>query len=186
MAENLYIGLIYHDTEERAQVNSLKRDVPIGLSDGFAVILDTQNQEQNAYYFSVNAYGTLIDGLVEKINGGYDFTTSWNAVWNGKTSSRGNDKFYEVAIPLKFLNFNKENAVFGIQLYVRDIKKNAWTILKNVKRNYRLFDLRFTEKFVVKIYLIRQNQNPLLHLQLLQTIKIIVLKIQMKLCLLRV
>ena len=30
---------------------------------------------------------------------------------------------------------------------MRDIKKNSWTILKNVKRNYRLFDLRFTEKF---------------------------------------
>lgn len=33
---------------------------------------------------------------------------------------------------------------------MRDIKKNSWTILKNVKRNYRLFDLRFTEKFTVE------------------------------------
>ena len=82
--ENLYIGLVYHDTEQKSQVGTLKRDVPIGLSDGFAMILDTQNQEQNAYYFSVNAYGTFIDGLVEKVNGGYDFTTSWNAVWDAK------------------------------------------------------------------------------------------------------
>ena len=114
------------------------------------MILDTQNQEQNAYYFSVNAYGTLIDGLVERIGAGYDFTTSWNAVWNAKTSVSGTKKNYEVAIPLKFLNFNKENAVFGIQFYVRDIKNNSWIILKNVKRNYRLFDLRFTEKFMVE------------------------------------
>ena len=148
--ENLYIGLVYHDTEERSQVGSLKRDVPIGLSDGFAMVLDTQNQEQNAYYFSVNAYGTLIDGLVERIGAGYDFSTSWNAVWNAKTSVNGTNKIYEVAIPLKFLNYNKDNAVFGIQFYVRDIKKNSWTILKNVKRNYRLFDLRFTEKFSVE------------------------------------
>ena len=147
--EKLYIGLVYHDTEQKSQVSSLKRDVPIGLSDGFALILDTQNQEQNAYYFSVNAYGTLIDGLVEKVNGGYDFTTSWNAVWNAKTSVQGTKKLYEVEIPLKFLNFNNENTVFGIQCYVRDIKKNSWTILNNVKRNYRLFDLRFTEKFSV-------------------------------------
>ncbi|WP_299120690.1 DUF5916 domain-containing protein [uncultured Winogradskyella sp.] len=147
--EYLYVSLVYHDTEDKSQVGSLKRDVPIGLSDGFAMILDTQNQEQNAYYFSVNAYGTMIDGLVERVNGGYDFSTSWNAVWNAKTSISGNDKVYEVSIPLKFLNFNRENAVFGIQFYVRDIKKNSWTILKNVKRNYRLFDLRFTEKFSV-------------------------------------
>ena len=148
--ENLYVSLVYHDTEERSQVGSLKRDVPIGLSDGFAMVLDTQNQEQNAYYFSVNAYGTMIDGLVERVNGGYDFSTSWNAVWNAKTSISGNDKIYEVSIPLKFLNFNRENAVFGVQFYVRDIKKNSWTILKNVKRNYRLFDLRFTEIFSVE------------------------------------
>ncbi|WP_400076144.1 DUF5916 domain-containing protein [Winogradskyella sp. R77965] len=148
--EYLYVSLVYHDTENKSQVGSLKRDVPIGLSDGFAMVLDTQNQEQNAYYFSVNAYGALIDGLVERISEGYDFSTSWNAVWNAKTNISGKDKIYEVAIPLKFLNFNKENAVFGVQFYVRDIKKNAWTILKNVKRNYRLFDLRFTEKFSVE------------------------------------
>jgi len=148
--EYLYISLVYFDTESRSQVSSLKRDVPIGLSDGFAMILDSQNQEQNAYYFSVNALGTLVDGIVEKTNGGYDFSTSWNAVWQAKTNTEGNNKIYEVAIPLKFLNFNPENAVFGIQFYVRDIKKNSWTILKNVKRNYRLFDLRFTEKFSVE------------------------------------
>jgi hypothetical protein len=148
--EFLYVSVVYFDTEENSQVGSLKRDVPIGLSDGFAMVLDTQNQEQNAYYFSVNAYGTLIDGLVERIGAGYDFTTSWNAVWDAKTSVSGNNKIYEVAIPLKFLNFNKENAVFGVQFYVRDIKKNSWTILKNVKRNYRLFDLRFTEKFRIE------------------------------------
>ncbi len=146
----LFIALVYHDNDERSQVSSLKRDVPIGLSDGFAMILDTQNQSQNAYYFSVNAYGALIDGLVERINGGYDFTTTWNALWDAKTSKNGKDKLYEVAIPLKFLNFNKETDHFGLQIYVRDIKKNAWTILNNVKRNYRLFDLRFTENFSIQ------------------------------------
>ncbi len=145
----LFIGLIYHDNDERSQVSSLKRDVPIGLSDGFAMIVDTQNQSQNAYYFSVNAYGAQIDGLVERINGGYDFTTTWNALWEAKTNIEGKDKIYEVAIPLKFLNFDKETTHFGLQFYVRDIKKNAWTILNNVKRNYRLFDLRFTEKFTI-------------------------------------
>ena len=148
--EFLFLSVVYFDTEVRSQVGSLKRDVPIGLSDGFAMVIDTQNQQQNAYYFSVNAYGTLIDGLVERTGAAYDFSTSWNAVWNAKTSTKGTNKIYEVAIPLKFLNFNKDNAVFGVQFYVRDIKKNSWTILKNVKRNYRLFDLRFTEKFSVE------------------------------------
>ena len=146
----LYISAVYKDTESTTQVSSLKRDVPIGLSDGIVILLDTQNQQQSAYYFSVNAQGTLIDGLVERTSEGFDFTTSWNAVWNAKTHIKGTLKQYEMAIPLKALNYNKGDAVFGVQFYVRDIKKNAWTILKNVKRNYRLFDLRFTEKFTVE------------------------------------
>ena len=148
--EYLYVSATYNDSTSETQVSSLKRDIPIGLSDGFVMLIDTQNQEQNAYYFSVNAYGTLIDGLVERINEGFDFTTSWNAVWNAKTHINGTQKQYEMAIPLKALNYNKGDTVFGIQFYVRDIKKNAWTILKNVKRNYRLFDLRFTEKFNIE------------------------------------
>ena len=148
--EYLYVSAVYNDTDSKIQVSSLKRDVPIGLSDGVVMLLDTQNQQQNAYYFSVNAQGTLIDGLVERNSEGFDFTTSWNAVWQAKTYINGTLKQYEMAIPLKALNYNKEEAVFGVQFYVRDIKKNAWTILKNVKRNYRLFDLRFTEKFIVE------------------------------------
>ncbi|WP_108807575.1 DUF5916 domain-containing protein [Aquimarina spinulae] len=148
--EYLYVSLIYNDTTPKTQVSSLKRDVPIGLSDGFAMVLDTQNQQQNAYYFSVNSYSTQIDGIVERINEGYDFSTSWNTIWKAKAFMNGNQKQYEIAIPLKALNFDTNNAVFGVQFYVRDIKNNSWTILKNVKRNYRLFDLRFTEKMTVE------------------------------------
>ncbi len=148
--EYLYVSLVYNDTTSETRVNSLKRDVPIGLSDGFVMVLDTQNQEQNAYYFSVNSYSTQIDGIVERTNEGYDFTTSWSTVWKAKAFINGKQKQYEIAIPLKSLNFNKNNTVFGVQFYVRDIKINSWTILKNVKRNYGLFDLRFTEKFKVE------------------------------------
>ncbi|MCK8524288.1 carbohydrate binding family 9 domain-containing protein [Aquimarina sp. D1M17] len=146
--EFLFVSAIYKDSESRIQTNSLKRDASIGLSDSFILILDTQNQQQNAYYFAVNGYGTQVDGLVERVNEGYDFSLSWNTVWKAATSVNGTDKIYEIAIPLKHLNYNKGNTVFGIQMYVRDIKKNSWTILSNVKRNYRLFDLRFTTPFI--------------------------------------
>ncbi|MBN4082960.1 hypothetical protein JYT50_01090, partial [bacterium AH-315-A23] len=148
--EYLYVSLIYNDTTPKTQVSSLKRDVPIVLSDGFAMVLDTQNQQQSAYYFSVNSYSTQIDGIVERINEGYGISTSWSTVWKAKAFINGKQKQYEIAIPLKSLNFNKNNTVFGVQFYVRDIKINSWTILKNVKRNYRLYDLRFTEKFKVE------------------------------------
>jgi len=148
--EYLYLSAIYRDTENKIQTNSLKRDVLPGLSDAFVLILDTQNQQQNAFYFAVNGYGAQADGIVERVNEGFDITTSWNAVWKTATSVNGTNKIYEVAIPLKFLNYDGENTTFGIQMYVRDIKKNAWSIYNKVSRNYRLFDLRFTKEFKVE------------------------------------
>lgn len=146
----LYVSAIYNDTTPKTQVSTLKRDVSIAFSDAFIMILDTQNQEQNGYFFAVNTLGNQTDGLVGRSNSGYNLSFSWNATWQAKTTLNGNKKQYEIAIPLKALNFNKDNAVFGLQFYVRDIKNNSWTIFKNVKRNYANLDLRFTEKFTVE------------------------------------
>ncbi len=151
--ESIFISAIYYDSVPKVQLGSLKRDDlrnSVASSDAFVLILDTQNQEQNAYYFAVNMGGAQTDGIIERISSGYDINISWNGVWKAKTSKEGTRKKYEIEIPFKALNFNKENAIFGVQFYVRDIKNNSWTILKNVKRNYRLFDLRFTEKFKVQ------------------------------------
>lgn len=148
--EYLFVSAIYNDSTPRTQVSTLKRDVSIAFSDAFIIILDTQNQEQNAYFFAVNSLGNQTDGLVGKSNDGYNLSFSWNTVWQSKALLNGNKKQYEMAIPLKSLNFNKENNTFGVQFYVRDIKNNSWTILKNVKRNYANLDLRFTEKFLVE------------------------------------
>jgi len=148
--EFLYIGAVYHDSTSKQQVSSLKRDVSIGLSDAFIMVLDTQHQQQNGNLFAVNTYGTQVDALVERNETGYGLNFSWNAVWETKTSVIGNNKVYEIAIPFKALNFNKENTTFGVQFYVRDIKNNSWTILTDLSRNYLTFDLRFTRSFAVE------------------------------------
>jgi len=147
--EYLYVSATYNDSTSKTQVGTLKRDVSIAFSDAFIMILDTQNQQQNGYFFAVNSLGNQTDGLVGRSNENYNLNFSWNAVWESKAVLNGNKKQYELAIPLKALNYNVNNATFGVQFYVRDIKNNSWTILKNVKRNYANLDLRFTEKFKV-------------------------------------
>ncbi|MFD2566128.1 DUF5916 domain-containing protein [Pseudotenacibaculum haliotis] len=148
--EYLFVGAVYHDTTERRQVSSLKRDVSIGISDAFIMVLDTQNQEQNGNLFAVNAYGTQVDALVERLSTGYGLNFSWSTIWKARARVEGTKNIYEIAIPLKTLNFRKENTVFGVQFYTRDIKNNSWTILENVKRNFPTFDLRFTRKFNIQ------------------------------------
>ncbi|MGG8497734.1 DUF5916 domain-containing protein [Tenacibaculum sp. TC6] len=145
----MFISAVYNDTTEKTQVSTLKRDVSIAFSDAFIMIFDTQNQEQNAYFFAVNSLGNQSDGLIERRKEGYNLSFSWNAVWKSKTAIQGNKKIYEIAIPLKALNYDAKQGVFGVQFYTRDIKNNSWTILKRVDRNYPTFDLRFTEKFKV-------------------------------------
>ncbi len=148
--EQLFIQAIYKDSTTKVQVSSLKRDVSIALSDAFIIVLDTQNQKQSGYLFAVNALGTQVDGLIERTNNGYGLNFSWNAVWETKTSQQGTRKMYELAIPLKSLNYDSTNSIFGIQMYVRDIKNNSWTILTDLARNYPTYDLRFTKPFLIE------------------------------------
>ena len=148
--EYIYVGAIYNDTTERRQVSSLKRDVSIGISDAFIMVLDTQNQQQNGNLFAVNAYGTQVDALVERVNTGYGLNFNWSIVWEARTSVQGTQKVVEIAIPFKSLNISDKNTEFGVQFYVRDIKNNSWTILTDVSRNYATFDLRFTRTFSVE------------------------------------
>ncbi len=148
--EYLYVRAIYYDTTSQTRVSTLKRDVSIVFSDAFVMVLDTQNQDQNGYLFAVNSLGNQTDGLVGRSGNGYNLNFSWNATWQAKTQLNGTKKQYEIAIPLKALNFNKDNAFFGVQFYVRDIKNNSWTILTNVKRNYGNLDLRFNKEFEIE------------------------------------
>ena len=102
--KSICIGAIYYDKESRVQLSSLKRDDlrnTIVSSDSFIVILDTYNQEQNAFYFALNIGGAMADALIERTGESFSINNSWNAVWNGKVHTEGNKKIYEMEIPLK-------------------------------------------------------------------------------------
>ncbi len=150
--EFLFISATYKDSTDKVQLSSLKRD-DIGNtvveSETFVFIMDTQLQQQNAYYFAVNIGGAQVDGLIERTNEGFGLSSNWNTVWKAATNANGRNKQFEIAIPFKNLSFNRENGAIAIQTYVRDIKNNSWTIFTDLSRNYRLFDLRFFQSFAI-------------------------------------
>ena len=150
--EFLFVSAVYQDTTSTVQLSSLKRDDignTVAESETFVFIMDTQLQQQSAYYFAVNMGGAQVDGLVERINDGFSLSSNWNTVWKAATSVEGTRKQYELAIPLKNLSFNQNNNAIALQVYVRDIKNNSWTIFTDLSRNYRLFDLRFAQAFAI-------------------------------------
>jgi len=151
--KNLYISAVYHDGSSNVQIGSLKRD-DIGTSgansDSFAIILDTYNQQQSGYFFIVNMGGALIDALVSRRRDGFRVSTSWNTVWNAKTSVKGKLKIFEVEIPLKALGYKADNSNWGVMFHTRNIKINEWTTSTPIGRNFAQFDLRLSKTFNVE------------------------------------
>lgn len=151
--KNLYISAVYNDSLQRVQIGSLKRD-HIGVtgaeSDSFAIMLDTYNQQQSGFFFIVNMGGALIDALLARRGDGFRVSTSWNTVWNARTSVQGNLKIFEVEIPLKALGYKADSPEWGVMFHTRNIKLNEWTTSTPIDRNYSLFDLRFAKTFEVE------------------------------------
>ncbi len=142
----LFIGVVYHDSDAKNVVGSLKRDVyyeSVFLSDGFGVILDPFEEKDNGYFFAMNASGVQFDALIGNIN---EINESWSALWKGQTHQQGTEKYYEMAIPLYALNFNPQKATWGIQFYINDNKANQFSNLAPTPRNFLQYDLRFTEQ----------------------------------------
>lgn len=139
----LYISAVYHDAEERDNITSLKRDEEdsVFLSDCFAIMIDPFNKGDNGYLFAVNALGVQYDALISNVN---NVNENWNTLWESQTSKKGTDKYYEIAIPLDAINFNNDNANWGIQLIVNDTKINQYSTLEHTPRNFPFHDLRYT------------------------------------------
>lgn len=151
--QSLFISAVYHDSTERTQIGSLKRDDirnSVASSDAFVLVLDTNNQHQNAFYFACNIGGALSDALIERNGQFYNINNSWNAIWTAETSQENTRKIYEIEIPLSSIGFSENSPEFGLLFYHRDIKKNSWSSYSAITRNYQIFDLRFTKKFHVE------------------------------------
>ncbi len=150
---NLYIAAVYVDDTTKTFISSLKRDDYVGAvlnSDNFQIIIDTYDKKTNGYFFSVNTKNTKLDGLISFDGTGYDMNASWSTVWHSKTKMEGNKKVFEIAIPLKSLNFNSDDTAWALNFILRDRKSNNWMSWTDMPSNYIQYDLRNTKSFVVE------------------------------------
>ena len=148
--KNLYISAVYNDITDNVQLGSLKRDDvsnSVASSDAFIIVLDPYNQQQNGYYFGLNMGSTQVDALIERTDDSFSINASWDARWNAKAAVNGNQKIFEIEIPLKALGYQAENNTWGVLFYSRDIKANEWTSFAKIDRNYKIYDLRFSKAF---------------------------------------
>ena len=126
--ENLYIGVMCHDSEPRRVLASgMARDARLNADDRLGIVLDTFRDQSNAFHFSTNPAGALVDGLVFA-NG--ETNDDWDGIWIVRTQQTHEGWSAEFAIPFKTLSFPSGETVWGFNIsrtIQRKLEENRWT-----------------------------------------------------------
>lgn len=103
-SRNLYIAFRCHDSEPGGILaRQTRRDQGIQGDDGVFVALDTNDDGRTGYSFDLSAAGGRTDGLIDNDNG---IGSSWDGIWEAKTSVDDGGWSAEIRIPLDTLSFD--------------------------------------------------------------------------------
>ena len=126
--DNLYIGVMCYDSEPRRVLASqMVRDANLNADDRLSIVLDTFRDQSNAFHFSTNPAGALVDGLVFA-NG--ETNDDWDAIWIVRTEQTDEGWSAEFSIPFKTLSFPSGETVWGFnisRIIQRKLEENRWT-----------------------------------------------------------
>ena len=118
--ENLYIGVACYDSVPNRIIGTqMERDADLSADDRIEVLIDSFHDRHNAFYFSTNPLGALVDGLIIE-NG--QLNRNWNAIWYVRTHRSDAGWTAEFAIPFKSIGFKSGEQVWGFN-FSRTIKR---------------------------------------------------------------
>lgn len=118
--EAIYIGAYCFDHPDSiSKVLSIRDDLNANL-DVFGVLIDTYNDDQNGFYFSVTSRGVQSDAKVIST----DFNDQLNLVWTSAVEMNQNAWVVEMKIPYSAIRFPKVDIQnWGIN-FTRQISRN--------------------------------------------------------------
>ncbi len=110
----LYIAVRCEDQKPKEIVaTEMRRDAYLMDTDNIEIVLDTYHDHRNAYYFSTNPVGALVDGrITENQEGSLD----WDGVWTVRTRIDELGWTAEFEIPFKTIGFNPSLSGWGINI----------------------------------------------------------------------
>jgi hypothetical protein len=118
----IYVGARMYDSAPDSIVARLARRDEWITSDHVTVYLDPYYDKRSGYFFTLNAGGTLIDGVL--YNDGWD-DESWDGVWEGKVNLDDEGWTAEMRIPFSQMRFNNNPVnVWGINFRRNIARKN--------------------------------------------------------------
>ena len=142
---NIYIlAKCYDDLGTEYQTPSLRRDYRGGGNDGISFIIDTYQDNTNAFIFGINPFGVLREGLIA--NGGQgrgSYSLAWDNKWQGEATIHEGYWMAEIAIPLKTLRFKDKARAWNMNFYRIDTKYNERSSWNHIPRNNQIYSLAF-------------------------------------------
>lgn len=159
--KNVYLlAKCFDDLEGPYQTSSLRRDYRGGGNDGLSILIDTYQDNTNAFIFGMNPYGVRREGLISNGGEGRDsYTLSWDNKWSGESKIYDNMWISEMAIPLKTLRFKDNTIAFNMNFYRIDTKYNERSTWTHIPRNNIIFNLAFMGEVEFEEPLIKPGGN---------------------------
>jgi uncharacterized protein DUF5916 len=125
---SLYIGVMCFDSEPDRVIGTLMaRDSVLTSDDRISIVLDTYRDQRNAFFFSTNPAGALVDALVFA-NG--QSNNEWDAIWTVRTRRTSQGWTAEFAIPFKSLSFPRGSTTWGFNIsrhVYRKLEEDRWS-----------------------------------------------------------
>ncbi len=116
--EYLWVGArLFTKDSSTITANSMKRDESNINSDGISILLDTYNDNENAYYFATMPTGSRTDIAIA--GDGRNMNVDWNTFWDVATSQDENGWYAEIRIPFTSLRFQPEDNVTTMGVIVQ-------------------------------------------------------------------
>jgi len=143
----LYVAGICHAVGDNFVVSSLKRDYGFFGSDNITLMLDTYNDNTNAFVFGLNPYGVRREALVT--GGGRQrgsFTMSWENKWKGNSSRQKDSWTFEMAIPFSSLRYDENSKEWRMNIYRNDTQSNERSSWSRIPQNRIISDLTYMGK----------------------------------------
>ncbi len=126
--EALYVGARLFDSQPQSIVARLgRRDADLG-ADELTFYVDPYHDGRSGYFFSVNAGGTLRDGVLYNDDWNDD---SWDGIWEGRARVDGQGWTVEMRIPYSQLRFRREGSnQWGVNFrrYVARCKEEEYVV----------------------------------------------------------
>lgn len=110
----LYIAVQCNDSNPgQIFATEMKRDAELQDNDNIEIILDTFHDHRNAYFFSTNPAGSLVDGRISE----NEFASmEWDGIWNVRTQIDADGWSAEFEIPFKTIGFNPNISAWGFNI----------------------------------------------------------------------